>query len=211
MKSQAYIIAVIVTFIAALVYSIVNYRKYYIDEFRKRVRVDISLDEMHRIEELVSATKEAFRLDDDTELDVFAQAIHVKEGKALKRINNRAQIKLPSIDGFMYVDYSSKLSHVDRRFALAHECGHVLNHHPIPNTQQLGHGKPENEQIADYTAAAIIMPKNRVVTFLHDTHYDEMSTRQKKKLISKMCKQFDVSESSAIKRIKEVKMLISDT
>lgn len=205
-----YVITAISTFVAAILFATINYRKSYNEEFRKQIGVDIDLNEMRRIEDLVSSTKKEYNLDDNTELYSFAEAIHVKEGKVLEDLNTRARINPKTSDGFMHVDFSANLSPVDHRFALAHECGHVLNKHPIPNTQQSGHGKPEIEQIADYTAAAILMPRNKVIKFLNDVHYNDMDLKQKKRTISQMCKMFEVSEISAIKRIKEVKSLCSE-
>lgn len=207
MNIQIYYTIGIVTTVIAILYAIIAYFKYGVDEIRETVNIDINHDEMENIEQLVRQVKKEHKLDDDTPLCVFAQAINVKEGKPLKDIHTKAVINPPSDDGYMYVDYSIKLSAKEKLFALGHECGHVLNKHPIPNTLWEGRGKPEDEQIADYTAAAIIMPQEKIKNMLIGNSYCELGTKQKRKLVLKICKKYNVSESSAIKRIMEVRLL----
>ena len=202
-----YLVIMCVAFTFSLIASFIIYKENYIAGFKRKVTVDISVENMKAIEKIVSDTKEKYSLNDDSTLKEFANALHIKEGKIIKIKDANAIISSKQSDGYNYVDFSKNLSEIDKRYAFAHECGHVLNGDLIPNTKQFGHGKPESEQRADYAAAAIIMPIGKVERILKDMRFEELNSKEKKNIILKMTQMFQVTESSAIKRINEVRLL----
>lgn len=64
--------------------------------------------------------------------------------------------------------------------------------------------KPKVEQLADYTAVALLMPLNQVYQYLELNNYQSASKGKKKKLVRELCEVYEVSEIIAIRKIKEV-------
>ena len=73
-----------------------------------------------------------------------------------------------------------------------------------PLTRPLGKNKPKIEQLADYTAAALLMPLNQIYQYLELNNYQSASKGKKKKLVRELCEVYEVSEIIAVRRIKEV-------
>lgn len=165
---------------------------------------------MIELESLVAQKRVELHLSDDATIEDFADALHIKEGYAVDNMEERARISDTHEDGFKYIDFLSSLTPVEKRFEFAHECGHVLNKHPLPNTKPQGRGKSYEDQVADYTAAAILMPKHKVKMMLDESCFAQKRPFQQKRIIAQMCKKFGVSETTAIRRIKEVNALRED-
>ena len=87
---------------------------------------------------------------------------------------------------------------------MAHECAHLINGDMDPLTRPLGKNKPKIEQLADYTAAALLMPLNQIYQYLEVNNYQSTSKRRKIELVRELCKTYKVSEIIAVRRIKEV-------
>ena len=92
----------------------------------------------------------------------------------------------------------------DKSFAFAHEVAHLLNGDEVPATRPSGRNKSEIEQLADYTAAALLMPLDAVYNCLEKKNYSKISVNKKTKVIRELCSEYRVSEVIVMRRIKEV-------
>ena len=100
--------------------------------------------------------------------------------------------------------FKEGLSGETKRFVFAHACAHLINGDTAPLTRPLEKNKPKVEQLADYTAVALLMPLNQVYQYLELNNYQSASKGKKKKLVRELCEVYEVSEIIAIRRIKEV-------
>lgn len=68
----------------------------------------------------------------------------------------------------------------------------------------IGYNKPQVEQLADYIAAALLLPLDSVFDFLMENNYKELSARKKVLLVHQLCKRYEVTKMIVLRRIKEV-------
>ena len=208
MSVIAYLIVFMCTLFLSFAFSLYAFKKVYAQKVKEELQIDISTEQMLEIEKRILSLKYDKGLDDDIDVFTFAKkAINVYEGKERRFLGGKARIKEEKDSDRKVVDYSPRLSKIDRVFAFAHECGHVINGDVIPNEKQYGHGKPEEEQLADYAAAALLMPKNTLERFIETTQFYELDTRGKRKQIKSLCRMYCVSETMAIKRLKEIQVI----
>ena len=80
----------------------------------------------------------------------------------------------------------------------------MINGDPVPQTRPDRKDKDIIEQKADYLAAAMIMPRERVRKFLVEHDYENVSASKKMKLIDQMCKDYNVTDVVVMRRIREV-------
>ena len=87
----------------------------------------------------------------------------------------------------------------------------MINGDSAPLTRPLGRNKPMIEQLADYTAAALLMPLDEVYDYLEKNGYQKATKRRKIELVCKLCKTYEVTEMIAVRRIKEVYAIKQET
>ncbi len=130
--------------------------------------------------------------------------LHVKIGKDDPRIVGQAYISEPNPEGNMTVTFREGVPYEQRKFILAHECAHIINGDPLPNARPDGKNKSPTEQLADYTAAAILMPKESVYRYLKENNYENLTAKKRSIVIKKLCKEFEVTPIIALRRVKEI-------
>lgn len=203
MNVQLYLIVILCACVAAIACLPASYKKMK-EEYADRLKLDISLDQMLEMEGRLTSFLRENNLEVGVELSTIAKVLGiVEDGEECYR-PNRATLGDRKDDGTMPVSFRSDLSALERRFDYAHECAHGINKDPVPATRPEGYNKPETEQLADYMAAAILMPLEEVYTFLTEQGYRQASSSQKAKMIRILCKRYRVTELIALRRVREV-------
>ena len=95
-------------------------------------------------------------------------------------------------------------SNEEKRFVFVHEIAHLVNGDAIPVTRPDGFNKSKVEQLADYTAAALLMPLEPVYNYLIEHSYKQSLPQKRVVIIHELCKMYDVTEVVALRRVKEV-------
>lgn len=192
--------------ITAIISSVVTYRTM-TRAYSKKVKLDISPEQMRMSEERIADFLEKNNLEPGESIQTIAKALNIVEGGVKDEISGRAWLSEPDADGKMVVVFKNGLSEEERRFDFAHECGHRINHDPTPATRPEGYNKSEVEQLADYVAAALLMPVDSVYDYLMMHNYKNSSSRKRVVLVRKLCSKYGVSEMIALRRVNEVYIL----
>lgn len=102
-----------------------------------------------------------------------------------------------------------------RHFALAHELMHIIYRQEELDTQPLGRDRhllfrvrDESEQIRDYMAAGLILPKDVFWNELEDVNYFDMSPRDRKNFVYATARKYDVEPSMVFRRIDELSVIM---
>lgn len=179
-------------------------------EYKRKVTPDIDVAFMVNAEKMIQEFLSSSKIDDGYTLSKIASILKVKETGEVINLNVQAEVSAPDEEGFRYVSYRRGLSSEEKTFALAHECAHILLGHATPATRPDGHNKPTEDQMADYTAAALLMPVRKVMSELEDKNYFEADYRIRRKILKDICDSFGFSEILVLRRIKEIQLLCSD-
>lgn len=175
----------------------------------EQVKIDISVRQMKKAEDRISNFLAENNLPVGSSIYEIARVLHIVDGGIENGITGRARLCLPDKSGNMTVVFKRGLSQEEHLFDFAHECAHQINGDAPPNTRPGGHNKPKVEQIADYTAAALLMPLPQVYEFLINNDYAATDKRRRFALIRELCKKYGVSEIIALRRVKEVNELMN--
>lgn len=173
-------------------------------ENSKKIRLDIELKNMQKIENDLAQFYAENNITTTLNIQEIATILKVHDGGETSEIDEQAKLSEPDENGNMYVTFKKGLNQHEKLFSFAHECAHIINKDPLPGTRPEGFNKPYIEQLADYTAAAILLPLEDVYKVLLDKQYTELSTNQKLKVVRFICKRYRVSEIIALRRIEEV-------
>lgn len=166
--------------------------------------VDIELKDMCNMENTIASFYKKNNLKPETSLEEIAKVLKVTWGNGSQDIQSQAVLCEPDKNGVRKVIFKEGLSGETKRFVFAHECAHLINGNTAPLTRPLERNKPKVEHLADYTAAALLMPLNRVYQYLELNNYQRVSKGKKKRLVRELCKVYEVNEIIAVRRIKEV-------
>ncbi|MBR3601475.1 MAG: ImmA/IrrE family metallo-endopeptidase [Lachnospiraceae bacterium] len=193
-------------FICLMVIILSNFitRKVVRDEFNNKIKLDISLEQMQVAEQKIKIFLEENQMQIGESILEIAKILKVKEGGSEEGIAGQARLSEPNVNGEMVVTYKNGLTAEERMFILAHECAHLINNDPVPNARPDGGNKPLVEQVADYTAAALLMPLDSVYNYLKNNNYTKESSKKRVAIVRSLCKIYGVSELIALRRIKEV-------
>lgn len=175
-----------------------------LDELFNSVKLDISESQMEQSERNISCFYSDNNLTCDCSIWEIAEILNVKQGDDVSGLAEQAQVSSPDEDGFIVVTFREGLPQEKKNFTFAHECAHIINKDPLPNARLDGKNKPISEQLADYTAAAILMPKEKVYPYLKKNNYDKLSARRRVMIVNKLCREYEVSQIIALRRIKEI-------
>lgn len=204
MSGQVYLIIVgLVIFCTVLVSALISFRTI-TAEYRRKIKLDISVEQMIESENRIAQFFKKNNIQPGDSIQTIANALNIIDGGTNNNIPGRAQLSDPNADGKMVVVFKSGSDPKERLFDFAHECGHRINQDPTPATRPEGCNKAEVEQLADYVAAALLMPLDSVYNYLSNHHYADVSNRKKAILIRKLCKKYEVTEMIALRRVKEV-------
>ena len=174
------------------------------EEFNDKIKLDVSLAQMKESEQKINLFVSENKIEDNFSINRIAEILKVKQGGVEKGIDNQAYLKEDNTTGEKIVVFKEGLSESEKNFVFAHEIAHLLNVDSIPVTRPIGRNKAQIEQLADYTAAALLMPVDSVFNFLKDNSYLESSARKRMVLVRQLCKSYRVTEMIVLRRIKEV-------
>ena len=191
----------------SLVVSLIAIPKVIRAEYNKKVQIDISIDEMIAREKRIAEFLKINGLEPNGSIEKIADILGVKNGGTSDKIRGRAELSEPDANGNMTVTHNVKVPTHERLFDLAHECGHLVNGDPTPANRPAGYNKPKMEQLADYTGAALLMPKQDVLTYLSDNNYESVSNKKRIEIVRRLSKKYKVDDIIAIRRVNEVLIL----
>lgn len=208
MTFEFYISALSAIIIIAVVVSSLHFHLVTKKDFKQKLQSDITPEQMLESEKRIRDFYHENNLCPGCGLDKIANALLIRKGRIDRNlINDQAHISEPDANGCRTVDFKPGLNETEIRFAYAHECAHVINKDDTPATRPDDHNKPPCEQIADYTAATLLMPYNDVLNILTANNYESSSKSKRMKTLRVLCKRYNVSEIIAIRRISEIKQL----
>ncbi len=204
MTVQTYlVVASSVIIIASIISAIVTY-KIKTDEYKRMIKLDISIEKMMESEARIEKFFKENKLIKGAAILEVAKVLNIEQGGIEKGLKEQALLREDGTNGNKVVVFKSDLSEKEKSFAFAHEVAHVLNGDGVPATRPSGRNKSEIEQLADYTAAALLMPLDAVFNSLEKKDYLNISVNKKTKVIRELCNEYRVSEVIAMRRIKEV-------
>lgn len=203
MSVQLYLGAIGVTVIVVFLLSMLSYRGFR-NDFNEKVKSDITLKEMQTLEQRIKQFMNEYNLHDNADVFQIAEVLNVRQGGNEKGLCTQACLKNGNRSGEKIVVFKEGLSEKERHFVFAHELAHLLNGDTIPVTRPNGRNKARIEQLADYTAAALLMPMDEMYDSLKKCNYLTLSGRQRTIIIKKFCQKYNVTEIIALRRVKEV-------
>ncbi len=172
-------------------------------EYKNSIKLDISVEQMLQSEKKISEFYSLHKLKPGTPIEEIAKILNVSEGDDSEGIQGQARID--KIDnGRLRVTFKEGLTEAQHNFNFAHECAHIINEDPVPATRPDEKNKPQIEQLADYTAAALLMPFEDVYNFLILQNYTGVSKHKKIRIVNALCRRYNVSDIIAMRRIKEI-------
>lgn len=204
MSMQIYLVLFgAVTFLSGFVCAFFIYHEYKC-EYEKTIKPDVTLEQMKTSEENISRFLQEHQLNKGANIWAIAEVLKVNEGGEDSSIDDEARLSEPDKNGNMVVTFKAGLKPEQKIFNFAHECAHLINKDDVPVTRPTGSHKAPIEQLADYTAAALLMPVDDVFCYLESNNYKTLSSRSRMKILRFMCKKYEVSEIIALRRIQEV-------
>ena len=107
---------------------------------------------------------------------------------------------------------NSSLGEKSQNFSIAHELAHILRGSTEQKVEtRLTHSplrrRPKEEQICDYLAASILLPKDYMKTVLNEAGYSHMTPSEKRAFVKRISEEKDVHQDVVIRRIKEASLL----
>ena len=206
MNIQIYLIVMSVCFLGAIIFTCAFSRNAYKKFYSSQLKFDIGFNDMVESE----GRLKDFLLNNNININgnvvqSVAQKLEVEIGGISDVIKNNAELTI--VDNKRIVILKSGLNEQEKLFCLAHECAHLINGDPVPQTRPDRKDKDIIEQKADYLAAAMIMPRERVRKFLEEHNYQNASVSKKGKLIDQMCRDYNVTDVVVMRRIREVTKL----
>ncbi len=173
----------------------------------KEATPDISEEEMQQLEDKLALFFKENNLNPTASILDVARALNVVDGGSVDNIPVRARIYESDLTGNATVVHSKQIPNNERLFDFAHELGHKINEDPLPADRPHGYNKPRQDQLADYTGAALLMPLEQVYDFLVKNKYNSASTYKRITIIKKLSKKYKVNEMITVRRVNEVRLL----
>lgn len=207
MNPEIYLGVMSVVCLGALVVSLIVSRKRVKDELAVAIKEDITSEQMKEAEQAVKRFLSEKNIPYNSSISVVGAALNIREGETVERILGQAHLSSPDENGIMFVTFRKGLSQQERTFAFAHECGHRINHDTVPIDRPAGKHKASAEQVADYVAAALLMPLDSVYDYLEKNDFRTAPPRMRIKITKNLCKTYGVDEVVALRRIREVYMV----
>lgn len=211
MNPQLYLTIFLLTGVLVVFGAVFSSRKYYKKLCKEALEVDLDVGDMIKIEQTIQQNTNIPKRKngENTQEYIWAVANNLKiQNGGTAPIVDQAELNEKK-DGTYQVVFQRGLSKEKCVFALAHECGHILNEDPSPSTRPDSINKPKMEQLADYAGAAILLPKKDMESFLMRNNYQSSTARQKEELIKLLSKTYGVSIPVVLRRIEEVLLINS--
>lgn len=204
MSVQIYLLLLVLLCIIVVSVSSVTTIKITKKDYYDKVKLDIELEQMIESERKIDLFLHENDIRPGVSIKRIAEILNVKEGGVDHEILSQACLKENCFTGEKVVVFKEELSEQDKNFVFAHEIAHILNGDSIPVTRPVGRNKSQTEQLADYTAAALLMPIDHVFDFLQKNHYMEASAKKRMAFVRQLCKDYMVNEMIVLRRIKEI-------
>ncbi|MCM1225329.1 MAG: ImmA/IrrE family metallo-endopeptidase [Lachnospiraceae bacterium] len=173
-------------------------------EYEQKIKLDITVEQMRMLERRYSDFLKENQLDRTVDIDKIAEVLQVSIGGEDSKISNQADLSEPDEFGNRIVIFKRGLTLEKKNFAYAHECAHLINGDVGPLARPEGYNKPLVEQLADYTAAAMLMPEDEIYKYLESNDYKKLSPKRRVRVIRALCRKYKVSEVIVLRRVKEV-------
>ena len=203
MNIQTYLIVISICFLVAILFTCVFSRNIYKEFYTSQLKFDIGFNEMVEGESRLKDFLQNNNINiDGNVVQSVAQKLEIEIGGISDTIKNNAELTI--VDNKRIVILKTGLNEQEKLFCLAHECAHLINGDPVPQTRPDGNDKDIIEQKADYLAAAMIMPREKVHKFLLEHGYQNVSANRKVKLIDQLCKEYNATDIVVMRRIREV-------
>lgn len=206
MSIQIYLMVTAICFLGAIIFACAFSQNAYKELYSSQLKFDIGVGEMiegeRRLKDFLKSNNISIN---GNVVQSVAQKLEVEIGGISDTIKNNAE--LTTVDDKKIVILKEGLNEQEILFCLAHECAHLINGDPVPQTRPEGRDKDIIEQKADYLAAAMIMPREKVRSFLVDHNYQSASSNKKVKLIDQMCREYNATDVVVMRRIQEVTIL----
>ena len=209
MNAYIYMISFIIIFITVSIVSAITTFKFAKKGMNEKIKLDISIEDMRKSEKRISAFLIANQLGDDKSIYDIAEILNVEQGGTEQGLQDQAYLK-DCDDHKKIVVFKPDLSERQQHFVFAHEIAHLINGDEIPVTRPNARNKSKIEQLADYTAAALLMPLDAVYTYLENNLYQNISVKERAKIVKELCEKYNVTEVIVLRRIKEVYVLKQD-
>ncbi len=204
MNPETYLAVMALVCFGAFFGSILVNRKKIQTELAVSLKQDISYEQMRDAEKRVADFLARNNITPGAGIVAIGNALHICAGQEDAHIAGQAHLSRPDADGKMVVTFQKGLSPQGKAFAFAHECGHIMNNDGPPIDRPDGKHKSEGEQLADYVAAALLMPLEDVYDYLTANHFQTSTPKNKIRITKSLCKRYGVSEMIALRRIREV-------
>lgn len=207
MSAQIYfmIFLIISVIVVTISYSLTFYNKR--KEFSEKIKLDVTTDQMRESEKRIKDFLTKNNIEPKQSILEIAKVLNVEEGGIDPDLQSQAYLKERDKTGKKIVVFKTGLSEEQRLFVFAHELAHLLNGDSVPVNRPNGRNKAYIEQLADYTAAALLMPMDEVYTYLKNQNYTGVSDRKRMSIVHDLCKNYNVTEMIAMRRIKEIRAL----
>lgn len=204
MSVQIYIFLFSLIMISILFVSILATFKVTKKDFSDKIKLDVAVEQMRESENTIRLFLNRNAVEAGESIDKIAKILNIRQGGVEQGIQGQACLREDNLTGEKIVTFKEGLSEIEKKFIYAHEIAHILNGDTIPAMRPIGYNKPQVEQLADYTAAALLLPLDSVFDFLMENNYKESSARKKVLLVHQLCKRYEVTEMIVLRRIKEV-------
>ncbi|MBQ4069350.1 MAG: ImmA/IrrE family metallo-endopeptidase [Lachnospiraceae bacterium] len=210
MTAEIYITTFIVVSISTIIISGFFSYKTMSNEIRQQIKLDVNIEQMKKSEQIIKEFFKENNLDSNVPIEIIAGILNITKGGIDYNLHEQAVLKEIGTTNAKIVLFKPGLSDIEERFIFAHEIAHVLNGDLIPVTRPEGYNKSQSEQLADYTAAALLMPLDKVYQFLTENNFKSAKKRKRISIIRKLCKIYRVSKIIALRRTKEIYTLKAD-
>lgn len=176
-------------------------------ELYEKIKMDVTRTQMLESEKRIEQFFVNNNLQKGASIIKIAEILNVEQGGVETGLQEQACLKKCAYNGKKIVTFKEGLSEQEKRFIFAHEIAHLLNGDTVPVTRPNGRNKALIEQLADYTAAALLMPLEEVYDYLVKKDYKDSSSRKRTAIVHGLCKMYNVTEVIALRRINEVYIL----
>lgn len=176
-------------------------------ELYEKIKMDVTRTQMLESEKRIEQFFVSNNLQKGASIIKIAEILNVEQGGVETGLQEQACLKKCAYNGKKIVTFKEGLSEQEKRFIFAHEIAHLLNGDTVPVTRPNGRNKALIEQLADYTAAALLMPLEEVYDYLVKKDYKDSSSRKRTAIVHGLCKMYNVTEVIALRRINEVYIL----
>lgn len=153
-------------------------------------------------------------------IDNYFMLYGIERGASINTILDKIgyTVALEAFDNGKEADIKEHVIRIDKNlsreganFGIAHEIAHLVFNDSIDDSiARKPHAfkiRSQEEQIRDYVAAAMLLPKEDIEVALSNCSFSAMKTKDKMNFISDYARQKSVSSLLVLKRIEEVALL----